>query len=289
MILIVILLALLCERLLGSFASWRNTQLFMPWITLVDKLLDKLKLRASGLRLFVLLLPPVLLVGWIQELPMGRLLELGLAFWVLVITLGPRDLGEQVSRYLAAERGGKRSEAAEAGYDLVGRAPPEDPAARTEAILESLFIRACERVIALLFWFVLLGPVGAILYRLVCASTGSQSNSTARSARRLRGWLSWLPAHIVATAYMLSGNFDAAARNWRRHARRHWQTTLKLRVDAANHQLLADVGRAALQQGKKTTPIDTAEEVERAIQLIGRADIIVLAMLAVATLLGWVF
>lgn len=289
MILITILLALLCERLLASFASWRNTRLFMPWVAVADKCVDVLRFRSGGIRLPFVIFPPVLLVAWIQYLPSGRLGELALSFVVLLITLGPRDLGEQVSRYLASNRDGNRKAADEAGFELLGHKLPADPEAQTEAILQSLFIRACERVVALLFWFVVLGPMGAILFRLVCASTGSRNVRTARSGRRLRGWMNWLPSHIMAAAYMLSGNFDAAARNWRRHARRHWQTTLKLRVDAANHQLLADVGRAALRQGKKRKSMGTAEQVERAAQLIGRADIVVLAMLAIATLLGWVF
>ena len=173
MILITVLLALFCERLLANFASWRNTRLFMPWIVASDRLLTALRLRAGGIRLLFIVLLPVILIGWLQYLPLGRLSDLALAFLVLLLTLGPRDLGEQVSRYLAAQRSGDEAEVEAAGYELLGRPLPDDAAERTPAFLDALFIRACERVIALLFWFVLLGPAGALLYRLTCAATGS--------------------------------------------------------------------------------------------------------------------
>lgn len=87
--------------------------------------------------------------------------------------------------------------------------------------VETVLKQGNANVIAPLFWFVLLGPLGAVLQRVVGVLTHLWGNNPEGSAgfgwaaQRLADVLAWLPARITALSYAVMGSFEDAVRCWR--------------------------------------------------------------------------
>jgi adenosylcobinamide-phosphate synthase len=74
-----------------------------------------------------------------------------------------------------------------------------DEAALVRQTLEETFRQSLTRLFGVLFWFLPLGPAGALLYLLTR--------------------LAWLPARAVAFSFAIVGNFQDALESWRGQAR----------------------------------------------------------------------
>ncbi len=87
-------------------------------------------------------------------------------------------------------------------------------------LVEAVFRNALRRWFGVLFWFLVLGPVGAITYRLsVLAAVGpiaGEVPSTTREGARI--WLAvleWPVAQLMTLSLALVGNFDGVLSAWR--------------------------------------------------------------------------
>jgi AmpE protein len=83
------------------------------------------------------------------------------------------------------------------------------------------FWQTHERIFAIIFWFILLGPVGAVLYRLVwlCEAESSLFATHVPSiwrdyALRVHGVLAWVPARLLGLTYVLAGDFVPTFKTW---------------------------------------------------------------------------
>lgn len=92
------------------------------------------------------------------------------------------------------------------------------------AAIESVLENGADAVFAPLFWFVLLGPFGALLYRLTNTLDAMWGYKNQRyryfgwAAARFDDGLNWLPARLTALSYALLGNTRQAIQAWRWHA-----------------------------------------------------------------------
>lgn len=72
---------------------------------------------------------------------------------------------------------------------------------------------------AILFWFVVFGPAGAVLYCMVRESYDDKDEQvrgflSKDKMRRILHVLDWLPARVFSLGYLLIGNFSKAAGIW---------------------------------------------------------------------------
>jgi AmpE protein len=74
-------------------------------------------------------------------------------------------------------------------------------------ILRELVYVSYQRWFAVLFYFVVLGPAGALAYRLAQLSLSSPE---CEQARRLLFYADWIPARLLAGAFALTGDFMGA-------------------------------------------------------------------------------
>lgn len=87
-----------------------------------------------------------------------------------------------------------------------------------------LVVTAHEHLFSVVFWFVILGPVGALLYHLLTLLLVLASNRVAGvnawmgALSNLHGILSWIPARLTALFFALVGNFDTGFPCWRQMA-----------------------------------------------------------------------
>lgn len=217
---------------------------------------------------------------------------------VLFFSFGPRDIAEEVDKYCAALAADDPEEVRVAAKALLEREPPVDPDERIREVEEAVCVQANNRLFAVIFWFVLFGPLGAWAYRVTDlirrravfkATRDPEGQSPASlmvsAAENLHGWLAWVPARLTAGGYAMGGNFEAAVAAWRSSSRR-----VGLEAREASEGLLARVGTGALA----LQPVDGENVADRGMRgataarrLVLRALFIWAAVIAAMTLYGW--
>jgi membrane protein required for beta-lactamase induction len=315
--LIALLLGLFLEHRLTRLFSLREARWFDAWF---DLFLGTMSHRHRWLVLLLALpavLVPVVPVFWVCILWRDSLLGLpyvGFSILMLLLSLGPRNLQEDVEDYVSALRGGRDAEAARLAKTLAEHDLPGD-GTRADALVQAVCVQANNRLFGVIFWFVLLGlfgvgPAGAWLFRM---SDLLRRRATFEAERRaaqgrgdggavlvgidiLHGALAWVPGRVLALGYALAGSWDRAISDWRdylRESSRHW-------FDATD-EVLACVGLGALgpapQEGVGESgggapapaglPAEReARRVEQAMAMVNRTLWIWLTGIAVMTLAG---
>jgi adenosylcobinamide-phosphate synthase len=170
--------------------------------------------------------------------------------------------------------------------------------------IEQGILSSHRHVFAPLLWFMVLGPAGAVLYRLSLGmaqhwsgTTGAAGENTAfgRFARQAFQVLDWLPARVTAVTFAIVGDFEDAVYCWRTQAEQ-WP-------DAASGILLSSgAGALGIRLGLPLPEVvgiearpelglgDDAdiEHLQSAIGLVWRALVLCLLLLALLTVASWV-
>lgn len=298
--LIALLIGLVIERLATQLFHLRE----LRWL---DRIIDWGFAQTERFAYWPATIPVVLLAVllvlpvFIVVLLLGDLLfgfpYLVLAIVVLFFSLGPKDIGEEVDEYCSAieDDDGERIE--QTAKALLERDVPANDWQRIEKVEEAVFVQANNRLFAVVFWFVVFGPLGAWAYRVTDLvrrravfnanrddEADGQSAEIAAAATALHGWIAWIPARLTALGYALAGSFDGGLSAWRGGGEPAAST------GEQSEQLLARVGVAALA----LAPLDDENQASRAIRGAGAANVLVLRVLflwavviAGMTLYGW--
>lgn len=260
MTLLALLIGLLVERLATHLFHWRR----MRWL---DRIIDGGFRFAERFAAWPAIVP-VLLLSIVLALPVaivsvfliGTLFGLpymALAIVVIFFSLGPSDIGEEVNDYCSALEEGDEERIRQTAMALIEGEVPSDPLERIHHVEASVCIQANNRLFAVIFWFVVLGPLGPLgawSYRVTDlvrrravfnASRGEDSDETSTRLRdaaiALHGCLAWIPARLTAIGYAAAGHFDAALAAWRTPAEEPADT-----ASENSERLLARVGIGAL-------------------------------------------
>ncbi len=218
-----LLLGLGLERLLTRVFHLREFRWLDPVFAAVFARLAGVSLALALPALLVLALllaAPVLLATlWIIAAGQGLALLL-FAVLVLLFSLGPRDLEQEVDEYCAALTAGDTAAVTVLGQELVEHEVAADPALRREVVERAIYQQAGNRIFGVVFWFLLLGPAGAWGFRVADLMRGHAVRSAGAApvhtaARVLHGLLAWIPARLMAGAFALAGSFESAAAAWR--------------------------------------------------------------------------
>ncbi len=246
----------------------------------------------------VLLTLPVFAVVFILGDALLGFPYLLLAIVVLFFSLGPQDIGEDVDEYCKAIEEGDEERIQQTAKAIIESEVPDDARERMHRVEEAVCVQANNRLFAVIFWFVLLGPLGAWAYRVTdlirrravfAASREEESSGSSEqlldAAITLHGWLAWIPARLTAIGYAAAGNFDTALGAWRAPTEQSSDLTSEY-----NEHLLARVGVSSLALGED----EDEDLVERGIrgataanQLVFRLLLIWAVVIAAMTLYGW--
>ena len=207
---------------------------------------------------------------------------------VLVLSLGPRNLTLQANAYLRARASGDRKRARAIAELMLERDAPEDLSHAGGDIAEAVLERAGDYLFCVIFWFAVLGPLGAALYRsadtlAVRAKIDAHDSAYADYTQSLKQVLAWIPLHLLALTYAVAGSFDEAMSDMRKA----WRETGTHFWDRGN-LVLAYAGRRAVRAVAR----GGAGEVElmhAAVDLIWRGFVIWLTVIGLVTLFGWLF
>ncbi len=221
--LIAILLVLLSMHALPDLVRFRRFGWLRGWLTPADSAGHgdpSRTLWISGL----LLVATALIQAALHRHWFG-FLELAFMVVVLYLSWGPRDLDEDIDGVLKAPDRERRQAAAQRLTDGISEQVLPFNAA---AMVEASFTAALSRRFGVLFWFALIGPIGAVGYRLVHLLARSPAFTEAAgdlrpSFERTALILDWLPAHLLAWTLALVTDFDASVRAWRDYHASHGQ------------------------------------------------------------------
>ena len=86
---------------------------------------------------------------------------------VLLFSLGPRDLDEEVEDYCTALESGDAEAQRRVAKELLERDPPDAAVGRNAAVEQAIYVQANNRIFGVVFWFLVAGPTGAWLFRLL--------------------------------------------------------------------------------------------------------------------------
>lgn len=279
MALISIILSLLLDRALRHLHDLRDLSWFEHYTRVVSNLV---RFDNGTLKLVLVLLLPLVITGVLQFVLAGVLFGVpGFVFGIIVLLfcLGPACLSSDIEAYLDARSLGDDDEALHYAGALTERAASTVPDQQTTDVTRAILHVANERIFSVLFWFVLLGPVGAVAYRLSTniSKQDGEIDAVTLDANLLQAILAWIPARLLATGYALTGHFDGAIRAYQN---RPHEADLAL----ANYDVLVTTGLGALR-GREVT--DEISCIQAARDLVMRAIMVWIAVLALLTLGGW--
>ena len=297
--LIAVVIALALGHVAPSLtASARDYGWYRRWLRWLD-----LRFPADGFwrghwGIVLALLPPLLVVVIFQaalDKPLLGLAGLLFAIAALFYCWGPRDLDLDVEAIVVATDPASRRDAA-AKLAQPGVPPTLD----APSLVEAVFRNAQRRWFGVLFWFLLLGPFGAVLYRLsalACEEDAADLPPTTRAgARSLLAVLDWPVAQLMTLALALVGDFDTVVGAWKDNG------GATLQFDAP---FLAVAGRASVRIELADEAMDYADdgivapgvlvaamgelpELRDAMSLVWRILLLWLAVLALFVIAGWV-
>jgi len=170
--------------------------------------------------------------------------------------------------------------------------------------IEQGLLSSHRHVFAPLLWFMVLGPAGAVLYRLslgmaqqwaASAWRAAEDDTFGRFAQQAFQVIDWLPARLTAVTFAIVGDFEDAVYCWRTQAGQ-W-------ADASSGILLASgAGALGVKLGLPLPDVigiearpelglgedADVEHLQSAIGLVWRALVLCLLLLALLTVASWV-
>lgn len=290
-----LLIALGVERLFSSQLHVREPSWLVAY---VRRVLRTSTTQDGDLRLGALAIGAVL-PGLVVAIAIGFIDELGAPFWlalaglVLFFALGPRDLQQEIDEWLRAVEAGDAAAAAGLRAEILEYDAAQRRGPALDSIAEAVFVQANNRVFGVVFWFALLGPFGALTFRLgdllrreallraARADAPPDAAALAADAQRFHGVLAWAPSRLLALTYGVAGSFEESFAGWRRYLREESDHFFD-----ENDRLLVLAGRGALG-ARWAEASGEAERTRRAVRLVQIAFYAWLAVLAALTIAAW--
>lgn len=200
---------------------------FRAWADFLERRFNAGSYRQGLLVWCLAVLPPLLLLGALYALlySVSPLLAWVLNVGVLYLTMGFRQFSHFYTDIQLALRLGdvERARALLAEWQgrPVSRCSPTDLARLS---IEAALAASHRHVFAVLLWFVLLpGPLGAMLYRLSCLlaehwQQRGAGDAFGKFSQQIFAIVDWLPVRVTAAAFAVVGNFEDAVYCWRNQA-----------------------------------------------------------------------
>lgn len=256
-------IALIIERLRVTPDAWQLDPIARRWDSWLDGEEKLTSWREHDLFGPLLLIAPALLLAVLLWLANGGLGSMLVSILVLTLVTGCRPERQALRDYfLAAQR--EDSEAMAAAAKVLHYSDAEGMSLGRQVIWLNF-----RYYFAVAFWFILFGAPGALAYGLL----RSQSERFAT----LLAWVDWLPIRIAGFGYLLVGHFSRAMPVW-----------LKVLGHAPQQSELQLSDIAVAAEDANINENDPTSELELLVNLARRTMILLLVVVAIATLLGWV-
>jgi membrane protein required for beta-lactamase induction len=289
MTLLAILLGLSIEKMMPTLLEYRRYDWFFGYQQWMHSKLSQIANWNDTLSFTSIIVVPTILVSLIHYQLYHMTALLGFLFSVVVLAycLGPEDIYGVAKRLVELEdKEDDPSDLRSATAVLFNAPLPEDDHSLYRTVNQKLLISTNNCILAVLFWFSVLGPMGAILYRLAYIAHKSNIDNEQRSeeyktaAALFFAIINWIPAHLTALCFAVTGSFVDALHHWK-------ESKVKNHLDAdESESMLADVGLGSLHY-KEASDAENPAAVKAVLALAKRSVILWLTALALLTMSGW--
>ncbi len=244
------LAAVLMDRLLGEPRRFHPLSGFGSLAKSVEKTVYRASYLNGVFAVAVLLIPFVLIAYLLQHLAVfGTLFSIILLYFAIA----PRSLSEHAMRVADAN-------GLPAARQAVGMMVSRDTSQLNEegvarAAVESVLENGNDAIFAALFWFVVAGAPGVLLYRLsntldaMWGYRNTRYNEFGWAAAKLDDVLNYIPARLTALSYALLGKTRSALSCWRVQAPRWGSPNAGPVMAAGAGALQVKLGGAAIYHG----------------------------------------
>ena len=252
---------------------------------------------------------PAVLMSLLHALLMyfQPLLAFLLGIAVLYLTMGFRQFSHFFTAIHLALRMGEVEQARQLLAQWRGRSGDRLTASEIARLaIEQALLSSHRHVFAPLLWFALMGPAGALFYRLAHSFDefwGERSEiefgQFGEFAHQAFALVDWVPLRVTASSFAVVGDFEDAVHCWRTQAVR-WPEggsgillasgagALGVRLGMPVHDVMQDLGdagdRPELGLGEDADP----DFMQSTIGLVWRSLVLGLAVLALVWVSGWV-
>jgi adenosylcobinamide-phosphate synthase len=290
--------ALILDRLLGE-PKYHPLVLFGNIASWLERRLNTSKSRINGVfAAFVVMAIPVFWVFYLQYFLLNIWLQSGLNIAVLYFVIGWQSMKQHA---LAISNPLLNNDLENARFHL-SMIVSRDTSQMSESqmvgsTIESILENGHDCVFASLFWFLVLGPAGALLHRLsntLDAMWGYKNERYLQFgwfAARLDDVLGYLPARLTGLSYALSGNSKAALVSWRQQMGQHKSPNAGLVMASGAGALGIVIGGSAIYDGVNhdkpylgTGSQAQTTDIQRSIRLVEKALIVWLGLSALCLL-----
>lgn len=277
------------------------------WADFIESRFNAGAYRHGVLAWCLAVLLPVLLIGLAYGLlySLSPVFALLLNIGVLYLTMGFRQFSHHYTNIQLALSLGDLERARQLLAEWQGRSTSglnSEDIARLS--IEGALGASHRHVFAVLLWFILLpGPCGALLYRLALivrdrwqAANAAQHNDFSAFSQQVFGMIDWLPLRATASAFAIVGDFEDAAYCWRTQAAQWPDRDLGVVLAAGAGALGVQLGRPVAEGVEVSDraelglgdPADV-EFMQSAVGLVWRATVLwmlLLFLLGLASLVG---
>jgi AmpE protein len=256
---------------------WPNwLRLYVQGLTTV---LTRIRLDNSYVKIICIVLPILILMGGLQYILHDvwfNLPNFALNVVVLFLCLDVRKFHNGLREYFQACEQNDQQSAFRYGLTFLDHEAADDLVVLARNITRKLFLQADWSIFSLLFWYILAGPLGALIYAVINFLAQDPLNE---AADKIKNVLDWIPVRLAGLSYALVGHFGYGFAYWRQHVLSGLKATREFAYAA---------GLASLELGDGDVALADATENRLAIDLIDRALILWIAAIAVFTLVAWV-
>lgn len=252
MTLIILLIALMLERIVARSPAWQFSGYFSSWIK--SETFSRTE-ESQGVGFWLWLLMPSIVLGLVLWASDSFLVTFIVETFVLLVCLGCATLRKQYKRYLnAASRKDAQAcfhYAQSLGCDAAmtcakqSNASLEDEATESETVaneevksedafvadakldnMEHIGDHVAKQLIsinfshycAVMFWFVFTGGAGAVAYcsirEYAARNQCSDTNSANGKVNKILHILNWLPARLMSFGLLVVGNYSKGLKVW---------------------------------------------------------------------------
>lgn len=301
---IMVLLGVLLDMRLGEATRWHPLVGFGNLAIRIEKKLNAGDRRfLQGAFAWILVVLPLVALTWALTFVLAQF-DMLIAFSVhallLYFCLGLRSLRDHTLPIARALMDDDLLQARSLTARIVSRDTAESKESDlAKAGVESLLENGNDAVFGTLFWFVIAGGPGAVLFRLANTLDAMWGYRTLRfndfgcAAARIDDVLNFIPARLTALSYALLGNTRLAWQCWRTQAPAWSSPNAGPVMSSGAGALNISLGGAAIYDGEVeqrpplgSGPLATGKDIARAWRLVRLTTVLWLAVICLISLAG---